>query len=277
MGKLLDKIKTMLEFSKNSRKTATGEPADEVIVYKEGSEKHAVFTFGRFNPPTKGHGKVIDSVKAEAKKTGGKHFVFASDTRDSKKNPLSYEDKIHHMRTQFPGTNVNSFKVKDILGAVKYLSAMGFSKVTLVVGEDRVDEFRTLLNKYNMPSRDPGFDPKKHFDMPEIEVKSAGIRDPDSDGIDGISASKLRAHAKVGNYSAFKEGLNNPDNAQTLYKDVRRGMNISEDADVTDRPVIPFNRPGANPSVKSEKDKVKKGKLADHIAQELIKNKDVEA
>ena len=173
---LVDKIKNKLDFSKRNNKTMTGGKADEVIVHsasgvnsivKEEKEKHATFTFGRFNPPTTGHQKLVDAVKKHAEATGGEHHIFASHSQDKAKNPLSFDEKVGFMKKMFPKTNVHSsHTVKNVLDAAKHLQAKGVTHGTLVVGSDRVDEFHNLLSKYNKNPSDADYDPKKHFHIP---------------------------------------------------------------------------------------------------------------
>lgn len=238
MGSLVDRIKTKLDFSKNNKKTATGQEADDIevnpvsLTIREAAtkEKHAVFTFGRFNPPTTGHQKLVDAVKKHAEKTGAEHHIFASQSQDKKKNPLSHPEKVGFMKKMFPNTNVHSGNdVKNALDAAKHLQHRGVTHATMVVGSDRVDEFHHLLSKYNKHPSEPDFDPKKHFHIPHLTVISAGHRDPDAEGVEGMSASKMRDHAVNGNYNLFKSGVPNKAHAKDMYHAVRKNMGINED------------------------------------------------
>jgi hypothetical protein len=238
---LLDKIKNKLEFSKRNKKTLTGAPADEIVVYgasgvnnivKEDKEKHATFTFGRFNPPTTGHQKLIDAVKKNAELHGGEHHIFASQSQDKDKNPLSYDEKVGFMKKAFPKTNIQSGQhLKTVLDAAKHLQSKGVTHATLMVGSDRVDEFHNLLSKYNKNPAEPDYDPKKHFHIPHLSVVSAGHRDPDAEGVEGMSASKMRSHAASGNFNEFKKGVPNQAHAQAMYDTLRNRMGIKEDLD----------------------------------------------
>jgi hypothetical protein len=240
---LVDKIKNKLDFSKRNGITATGEPADEIVVFgasgvnsvvKEEKEKHAVFTFGRFNPPTTGHQKLIDAVKNTAETQGAEHHIFASHSQDKAKNPLGYDEKVGFMKKMYPKTNIHSsHTVKNVLDAAKHLQARGVTHGTLVVGSDRVDEFHNLLSKYNKHPSDPDYDPKKHFHIPHLNVVSAGHRDPDAEGVEGMSASKLRAHASSGNFKEFSKGVPNPSQAKPLYDTLRNRMGIKEELELT--------------------------------------------
>ena len=236
---LVDKITNKLDFSKRNGTAITGNPADEIIVHgasginkvvKEEKEKRAVFTFGRFNPPTTGHQKLIDAVKNTAKKQGGEHHIFASHTQDKTKNPLGFDEKVGFMKKMYPKTNINSsHAVRNILDAAKSLQARGVTHGTLVVGSDRVDEFHNLLSKYNKHPSDPDYDPKKHFHIPHLSVVSAGQRDPDAEGVEGMSASKMRGHATAGNFKEFSKGVPNQTHAKPMYDVVRNRMGIKEE------------------------------------------------
>ena len=159
-------------------------------------KEKVVFTFGRLNPPTVGHQKLVDTIKAEANKQGADAKVFLSHTQNKKKDPLSYDDKIKYATKSF-GDIVTKSKSKTIIQVLQELEKDGYTDATLIVGSDRVKEFDRLLTKYN----------GKDYNFNSITVKSAGDRDPDSDGIDGMSASKMRAAAKAGDFEQFKSGL----------------------------------------------------------------------
>lgn len=180
-------------------------------------ENHATFTFGRFNPPTTGHKKLVDAVVNHAKKTGGKHYVFLSHTQDSKKNPLSHEQKVHFAKKMFPHANVvDHSEHKTVIHAMKHLEKQGHTHVHMVVGSDRVEHMRKLLHQYN----------GKEYNFKHIEVHSAGHRDPDAEGEEGMSASKQREHAKSGNFSEFRKGVPVKKHAKELYHAVRKSMKV---------------------------------------------------
>lgn len=186
----------------------------------------AVITWGRMNPPTIGHQKLVDKVKAEAKKRGAMPHVFLTHTSDAKKNPLDYNTKIRVARKAF-GSSVTKSNSRTIIEAMKELQSMGHTEVVLVVGSDRISEFKTLLNKYN----------GKDFSFNKIEVVSAGDRDPDSDEVSGMSASKLRALAQSGDRDKFDSGLPaglSKRDKQTLYNRIRKVMGITEEIDYDD-------------------------------------------
>ena len=196
-----------------------------------------VFTFGRFNPPTSGHEKLIDAVKRIAKRTRAEHRIYPSHSVDPKKNPLTHSEKIKYMRKFYRGANVVDDKsATSPFHAAKAISDQGYKHVILVVGGDRVDELEKLMRPYINHS-----DPKKSFNFDKFEVISAGKRDPDAEGVSGMSASKMRAAAGSGDLESFKRGLpsaaSNKD-ARDLFNILRKRMNIKEDLEEGIRDVV---------------------------------------
>ena len=186
-----------------------------------------VFTFGRFNPPTSGHEKLIDAVKRIAKRTRAEHRIYPSHSVDPKKNPLKHSEKIKYMRKFYRGANVVDDKsATSPFHAAKAISDQGYKHVILVVGGDRVDELDKLMRPYINHS-----DPKKSFNFDKFEVISAGKRDPDAEGVSGMSASKMRAAAGSGDLESFKRGLPSAasdKDARDLFNILRKRMNIKE-------------------------------------------------
>ena len=175
------------------------------------------FTFGRFNPPTIGHQKLIDAVMAAS----GNYMIYVSESYDSKKNPLKPDQKLGYLKTMFPGVNFQS--AKTFLPILVDLHKSDVQDIVMVVGDDRVSEFEWLINAYN------GVKDKPHgyYNFNTIEVISAGQRDPDSEGAEGMSASKMRAAAVANNYDSFKQGLPSTfEHGEQLFKDVQQGMNL---------------------------------------------------
>ena len=146
-----------------------------------------VFAFGRMNPPTIGHEKLADKVASEAKRRGAMPHIYLSHTQNAKKDPLPYSVKIAIAKKAF-GKAVTRSSAKSIIQVMQELEKMGHKEVVLIAGSDRVPEFKTFLAKYN----------GKDYNFDKIEVVSAGERDPDAEGVAGMSASKLRAIAKEG-------------------------------------------------------------------------------
>ena len=192
------------------------------------AEREVYFTFGRMNPPTIGHGKVFDEL---AKKSGKNDYkVFLSQVSKEKKDPLSYSDKVNHVRKMFPihGRSIIINKgVRTAFDAIVELYDQGYRKVNMVVGSDRVREFDTILKKYNGVKGRHGF-----YNFESINVVSAGERDPDAEGVTGMSASKQRANAKENNYTAFSQGVPSrmsDKDTRKLFNDVRKGMGLTEE------------------------------------------------
>jgi hypothetical protein len=190
-----------------------------------------VFTFGRFNPPTTGHEKLIEKVAAVAKKESADFMVFPSHSQNPKKDPLTHKDKISFMKKMFPKYSrniINNKKAKTAIDIATMLYGMGYKSCTMVVGGDRLTEFKTLLNKYNSVEGKHGF-----YDFKGgINVVSAGERDPDAEGVTGMSASKMRAAAAANDYDSFKNGLPKKFEKTTgkkLFDVLRKSMNISEE------------------------------------------------
>jgi len=190
----------------------------------EGKDKGAVFTFGRFNPPTAGHGKLVDKL-LKATKGGYKPVIYTSHTIDPRKNPLSYKDKIKWLRKFFKKVTVVDTPAGTIFFIVTDLYDKGFNHIRMVVGSDRVGEFDKLINHYNGSYGRHG-----HYNFEKIEVVSAGERDPDADDVSGMSASKMRMFADKGDFDEFSKGVpsRNKRDAEGLWKDVRKGMGIRE-------------------------------------------------
>ena len=190
-------------------------------------EKTVYFTFGRMNPPTTGHEKLMNEL---AKKSGSNPYrVYLSQSTDKKKNPLDFKYKVKTVRKFFPKharSVMLDKKVKNVFDAVTEMYNDGFKNVTMVVGSDRINEFNTLLKKYNGVKGRHGL-----YNFNKINVISAGDRDPDADDISGMSASKMRQLANEGNFTQFSQGLprnvSNAD-AKKVYNEVRRGMGLKE-------------------------------------------------
>ena len=188
--------------------------------------KEVSFAFGRFNPPTIGHEKLFEYLKKVSR--SGAYRIYASKSQDPKKNPLAFKDKVKFLRKMFPKHARNIMSDKDVrtaLEVVVKLYDQGFTKVTMVVGSDRVREFDVLLNKYNGKKSRHGF---YNFDG-TINVVSAGERDPDADGASGMSASKMRDAAQQNNLQLFAKGLPSSYSYTTdLFNSVRKGMGLKE-------------------------------------------------
>jgi len=190
-------------------------------------DKTVYFTFGRMNPPTSGHEKLMNEL---SKKSGSNPYrVYLSQSTDNKKNPLNYNYKIKTVRKFFPKharSVMLDKKVKNVFDAATKLYSEGYKNINMVVGSDRINEFKKLLEKYNGVKGRHGL-----YKFNKINVISAGDRDPDADDVSGMSASKMRNLASKGDFTQFSQGLprsvsNNE--AKKVYNEVRRGMGLKE-------------------------------------------------
>jgi cytidyltransferase-like protein len=200
----------------------------DILQEEKQGEKHHAMTFGRMNPPTTGHLKLIHKVKEVADKHNATHTVVTSHTQDSKKNPLSSEQKVKHLKRYAPGTNIvsSSKEHPTIMHHAAELHKKGVTHLHVVVGSDRVKEMHHLLHKYNGHEGSHG---KYHFK--KITVHSAGHRDPDAEGTEGMSGTKMREHAKNKDLHSFRKGVPghvSDEHAKELMHDTRKGMGLHE-------------------------------------------------
>jgi len=187
---------------------------------KEAVSGTAVITFGRMNPPTVGHEKLVNKIISVAIDEKGTPLVYLSKTQDAKKNPLTYDQKLKYGQSLFGRKYVVKSNARTIIEVAKELQK-SYSRLVVVVGSDRIGEFNTLLQKYN----------GKDYTFDSIEVVSAGDRDPDMDDVSGMSASKMRAYAADNDYASFKKGVptRNENLIKSLFNDVRKGLRINEE------------------------------------------------
>lgn len=186
--------------------------------------KTAIMAFGRMNPPTLGHQKLVDSMKNLARRESATPIVLLSHSHDPKKNPLDYSKKFRYATSAF-GPIVKKSNAKNLLDALVEIDKMGFDNIIAVAGSDRMGDYERILTTRN----------GKEFDFENYEVVSAGDRDPDSEGVGGASASKAREFVKNGNESKFKQITPKSLTAaekRRLYQDVRKGMNIKEEKEI---------------------------------------------
>ena len=186
---------------------------------KNKNKKQLTVGFGRFNPPTIGHEKLLNTISKTAGK-GGEYKIYPSRTQDSKKNPLNPSDKVEYMRKAFPDhadSIVDDDKTKTIFDVLKSAYGKGYSTVNVVVGSDRVKEFENLANKYN----------GQLYNFDKINIVSAGERSSDAKGVEGMSASKLRKAAMDGDYKTFRSGISkalDDKSAKKLFNTVQNSM-----------------------------------------------------
>ena len=198
-------------------KAKTAEPEGDA---KSGGGETLTTAFGRFNPPTVGHEKLLQAAKKAA--AGGDLKIYPSRTQDNKKNPLDPDMKVSYMRKMFPDFDeqiINDPDMRSIFDVLTAASEEGYKNINIVVGADRQAEFDNLAQKYNGELYD--------FDL--IRVISAGVRDADAEGVEGMSASKLRKAVVDDDFDGFKRGLpkgiDDGDRA-ALFNAVRQGMKI---------------------------------------------------
>ena len=184
--------------------------------------------FGRFNPPTVGHEKLMKAAKKAS--AGGDLKIYPSRTQDSKKNPLDPDMKISYMKKMFPDYSeniVNDDEMRSIFNVLTTASEQGYTSVNIIVGSDRQAEFENLATKYN----------GELYDFENIRVISAGVRDADAEGVEGMSASKMRKAVVDGDFDAFRRGtpkeLDDGD-TQALFDAVRSGMKIKKKKEVAE-------------------------------------------
>jgi len=221
--KMLEKYHYLKFYKKCKKILDDGEVTDaEIDSLKEAKNKSIAFTFGRFNPPTIGHEKLINKV---ASISADDYKVYLSRSQDSVKNPLSPKEKLSVMKSMFPrhSSKIEINNTNMILDIVTNLYNKGYTDITMVVGSDRVREFDSILKKYNDVKSRHGY-----YNFDNIKVVSAGERDPDEIGATGMSASKMRDAAKRGDLKSFRNGVpSNYKDIEGLFKNVRKGMNLA--------------------------------------------------
>lgn len=197
--------------------------------YVTEATKEVTFAWGRFNPPTIGHEKLLEATAKVAR--GGTYQIYATQTQDAKKNPLDYTSKVKFMRKMFPRharAIVLDPKIKTLFDLLTKLYNEGYTKVNLVAGSDRVPEYEALTAKYNGVKGRHGF---YNFEG-GVNIISAGERDPDADGATGMSASKLRAAAAENDFQLFSRGMPSGfKETKQLFNEVRKGMGLNESHD----------------------------------------------
>lgn len=189
-------------------------------LFEAVDKRHAAFCFGRMNPPTLGHKQLAGTVAKAA--AGGDYFIFTSQTQDSKKNPLDYATKVKFIKALMPehaGHVVYEPSLKTIIQIAHWLYAKGYRSVTFVAGSDRLDSFKELLEKYNGVEGPNGF-----YKFDRINFASSGERDPDAEGLAGVSATAAREAAKANNLDAFAQATGAGKLAPQLFQAVRKGM-----------------------------------------------------
>lgn len=211
-NKITDKLA-----KKGSGKTATGQKPNPIDInpkmddgtgsrtMSESKESTAVMAFGRYNPPTTGHEKLINKVKDVAKEHNGQAHIVASHSEGTSKDPLPQKKKLEYLKkVGGEGVHVSGSSKAEpsIFHSAAKLHSQGHKHLVVVAGSDRVDEYKEKLEKYNNVEGKHG-----HYNFKSIKVVSAGHRDPDAEGAEGMSGTKMREHARAGKKKEFKSGL----------------------------------------------------------------------
>jgi nicotinic acid mononucleotide adenylyltransferase len=196
----------------------------ELLKKNTGRAKPVVFAFGRLNPPTIGHQKLIERVITIAKRVKGLPVLYVSASQDKRKNPLTVKQKVEYLKKVYP----RGIKILPAIGSERTFMEIlknrfdkKFTDVYMIAGSDRVAEFKRLIKQYN----------GKDYNFDTTEVVSAGERDPDATGATGMSASKMRDFAMNNDYTSFKQGLikgTKEKDAMKLFKDLKKGMGVNE-------------------------------------------------
>tara|TARA_B100000085_G_scaffold274189_1_gene290556 strand:- start:188 stop:1390 length:1203 start_codon:yes stop_codon:yes gene_type:complete len=201
---------------------AADKPVEMIPPEVEKTKGTLTVAFGRFNPPTTGHEKLLDTVASSSDE--GDYIIVPSRSQDKKKNPLDPDTKVEIMRQMYPKHSeriVNDPANRTIFDVLKKAHMDGYAGVRIIGGGDRVKEFENLSSNYN----------GKLYQFDNLEVKSAGDRDPDAEGTEGMSASKQRKAAAEGDFASFRQGVpKSMDDkaAKQLYKTLRAAMQIKE-------------------------------------------------
>ena len=191
------------------------------FIIEAKNQKTAVFAFGRMNPPTVGHSKLIAKVIAVAKKEGGTPMVYPSKTEDKKGNPLSFKTKVKVLKDVFGNVINTDTTIKTPFDVITSLNDK-YERVIFVVGSDRVDEFKRNMSRYV---------DKELKNIKDFSVVSAGERDPDAEGVSGMSGSKMREFVVKDRFGKFKEGLmtKNVALARLVFKEIGKKLKIKKE------------------------------------------------
>ena len=207
----IDSLKNVDDAQSEAR--AVGEALDKA--------NKLIFAFGRFNPPTTGHAKLMKEVITQARKNNANHIVYASASTDRRSNPLDVNTKVKFMKKMFPQNNIKAAggNQRTFMEILKFFDKM-YGEIIMIAGSDRVREFQSLADKYN----------GKDYNYKSIKLISSGERDPDAEGVSGMSASKMREMAKNNDYRNFKSGVTGLSDSETreLFNAVKKGMGIRE-------------------------------------------------
>ena len=184
------------------------------LFLKEDDRSTAVFAFGRFNPPTIGHQKLLGKVLDVTQDLNAKGYIFLSQKQNNKTDPLTFKEKQDYIRMFYPNLSIGDAGVKTIIQALQKIQSEGRTRIVMIAGSDRVQEFEKLLNQYNGKPDKAG---NELYKFDKIDVISAGERDPDQEGASGASASKARDLANKGQEHEFSKIILGGDTGKKLY------------------------------------------------------------
>ena len=196
------------------------------LFLREDDRSTAVFAFGRFNPPTIGHQKLIETVISTAQKANGKPYLFLSHKQNNKTDPLNFAEKQAYIQQFYPKLAVGDPSTNTIIKVLQKIQAEGRTRIIMVAGSDRVEHFETLLNQYNGKPDKQGNDLYK-FDS--IKVVNAGQRDPDEEGVTGASASKARELANKGQWHEFSKIAMGGNESKLIYNKIQDALGVTID------------------------------------------------
>jgi len=226
------------------------------LFLREDDRSTAVFAFGRFNPPTIGHQKLIEKVQSMAKQVNGKGFIFLSHKQNNKTDPLTFQQKQDYINSQIqdPNLEIGNSTANTIIKALQVIQSQGRTRIIMVAGSDRIAEFQKLLNQYNgKPDKQGNLLYKFDF----IDVVNAGQRDPDEEGVAGASASKARELAMKGKEQEFSKIVMGGNNGKILYDKIQDAIGVT--IDENNKKLYNEDMPDGKPTVYLDMD----GVLAD--------------
>ena len=196
------------------------------LFLREDDRSTAVFAFGRFNPPTIGHEKLIETVLQTAQKANGKAYLFLSHKQNNKTDPLDFKSKQSYIQQFYPKLAVGDAGANTIIKALQKIQAEGRTKIIMVAGSDRVEEFQKLLNQYNGKPTKAG---NVEYTFDSIDVVNAGQRDPDAEGVSGASASKARELANKGQEHEFTKIAMGGNKSKFIYNKIQDALGVTID------------------------------------------------
>ena len=196
------------------------------LFLKEDDRSTAVFAFGRFNPPTIGHQKLIQTLLSTAEKANGKAYLFLSHKQNNKTDPLTFAEKQAYIQQFFPKVAVGDAASNTIIKALQKIQSEGRTRIVMVAGSDRVEEFEKLLNQYNGKPDKAG---NNLYKFDNIKVVNAGQRDPDAEGVSGASASKARELAAKGQWHEFSKIALGGSESELIYNKIQDALGVTID------------------------------------------------